>query len=88
MDRAGSLSRDQMCRPAYRRVWERRLETAQYWDSGNLRRVGERVRGLVGLLRECEVEAGGVGRAVREGKEEVWARGNWGWLWMRDGLDG
>jgi hypothetical protein len=65
LDHAEALVWDEMGSYEYREVWERRwTETARYWELVNLRRVGERVRELVDLLRECESRAAELGEYV------------------------
>lgn len=64
-EKADVLVADEICSSAYRRVWEERwVNTAQYWDGGDLGAVGERIEWLLGLLEECEGEAVTLERAV------------------------
>jgi hypothetical protein len=77
LDKAEALLRDDMCSYAYREVWEWRwTETAQFWGSVNLRRVGKRVCDVVELLRECEAQAARLGRLTDEIRSElpVWCK--------------
>jgi hypothetical protein len=77
LDCAEALVRDDMCSYAHRKVWERRwTETAQFWESVNLRRVGERVRELVGLLGDCEAQAAQLSDYVETIRSElpVWCK--------------
>lgn len=60
---ADALVADEICSSAYRRVWEERwVNTAQYWDGGDLGVVGERIERL---LEECDGEAVALERVQR-----------------------
>jgi hypothetical protein len=72
LDKAEALLRDEMCSYAYRKVWERRwTETAQFWESVNLNRVGKKVRGLVEGSRDCEAQAARLGRLTEMIRSEL-----------------
>jgi hypothetical protein len=46
-------------------------ETAQFWESVNLNRVGKKVRGLVEDLRDCEAQAARLGRLTEMIRSEL-----------------
>jgi hypothetical protein len=70
--RADDLVQDRIVGSEYRREWERRwTETAQYWDSGALVHVGERIRLLSERLRKCEAEAAELRELMATTKREL-----------------
>jgi len=71
LDRSDRLAQNRIAGASYRKKWEERLETAQFWTEGNLGRVSDRVRSLIGRLQDCQWETAQLKELVAKTKREL-----------------
>ena len=68
---AENLAQDRIASAPYRKEWEERLGTAQFWSGGHLGRVHDSIRSVIGRLWDCQSEAAQLRELVAKTRREL-----------------